>query len=467
MKIVVLNGSPKGNNSVTMQYVEYLRKKFPQHDWVQFNVAQQIKRLETDEAALRETLDAVANCSAVLWAFPLYVLLVHAHYKRFIELVAERGATGAFQGKYTAILSTSIQFYDHTAHNYIHGICDDWGMKYSGGFSAHMHDLFRSDGRQKLRCFTEDFLDAVERSAPTIRDYPPVVPVTAEYRPDNTGEALDTAGKKIVIVTDDDESSPNLRRMTQQFAAVYGGAAETINLRDIDIKGSCLGCIRCGYDNTCIYSGKDGFVDFFNQKIRPADILVFAGQIHDRYLSSLWKTYFDRAFFNTHIPALMGKQLVWLISGPLTQLPNLRQILEAYTQVQRANLTGIVTDEAAESGQLDAVILETARRSLRFAHTGYVQPATFLGVGAHKIFRDEIWGPLRFPFVADDQFYRRHGFYDFPQKDYLSRLQNWGMRLLIAVPAIRRKIYSPMMMGKVTESYQKKLARICAEESGQ
>ena len=466
MKIVVLNGSPKGNNSVTMQYVEYLRRKFPQHEWAQFNIAQQIKRLETDETAFRETLDAVENCSAVLWAFPLYVLLVHANYKRFIELVAERGATGAFQGKYAAILTTSIQFYDHTAHNYVHGICDDWDMKVFGGFSAHMHDLFRPEGRQKLRCFTQDFLDAVERSAPTVREYPPLAPMTSEYRPEPIGDVLETAGKKIVIVTDADDSSVNLHRMVQQFAAACGGAAETINLRDIDIKGSCLGCIRCGYDNTCVYTGQDGFVEFFNQKIRPADILVFAGAIHDRYLSSLWKTYFDRAFFNTHIPALMGKQLIWLISGPLTQLSNLRQILEAYTQVQRANLAGIVTDETAESKELDALIQEAARRSICFDQTGYIQPSTFLGVGAHKIFRDEIWGPLRFPFVADDQFYRQHGFYDFPQKNYLSRLQNWGMRLLVTAPAIRRKIYSPMMMGKVTESYQKKLAQICTEESG-
>ncbi len=466
MKIVVLNGSPKGNNSVTMQYVEYLRRKFPQHEWAQFNIAQQIKRLETDETAFRETLDAVENCSAVLWAFPLYVLLVHANYKRFIELVAERGATGAFQGKYAAILTTSIQFYDHTAHNYVHGICDDWDMKVFGGFSAHMHDLFRPEGRQKLRCFTQDFLDAVERSAPTVREYPPLAPMTSEYRPEPIGDVLETAGKKIVIVTDADDSSVNLHRMVQQFAAACGGAAETINLRDIDIKGSCLGCIRCGYDNTCVYTGQDGFVEFFNQKIRPADILVFAGAIHDRYLSSLWKTYFDRAFFNTHIPALMGKQLIWLISGPLTQLSNLRQILEAYTQVQRANLAGIVTDETAESKELDALIQEAARRSICFAQTGYIQPSTFLGVGAHKIFRDEIWGPLRFPFVADDQFYCQHGFYDFPQKNYLSRLQNWGMRLLVTAPAIRRKIYSPMMMGKVTESYQKKLAQICTEESG-
>jgi len=29
MKIIVLNGNPKGDTSVTMQYIAYIRKKFP------------------------------------------------------------------------------------------------------------------------------------------------------------------------------------------------------------------------------------------------------------------------------------------------------------------------------------------------------------------------------------------------------------------------------------------------------
>jgi len=32
MKITVLNGSPKGIKSVTMQYVQYIQKMFPQHE---------------------------------------------------------------------------------------------------------------------------------------------------------------------------------------------------------------------------------------------------------------------------------------------------------------------------------------------------------------------------------------------------------------------------------------------------
>jgi hypothetical protein len=46
MKIVVLNGSPKGEVSVTRQYVLFLEKAFPEHQFVVLHVAQQSKKLE-------------------------------------------------------------------------------------------------------------------------------------------------------------------------------------------------------------------------------------------------------------------------------------------------------------------------------------------------------------------------------------------------------------------------------------
>ena len=110
MQIAVLNGSPKGINSVTMQYVLLLQKKLPQHDFVFLHVCQEIKRLEEKPEAFAEVLRAIAAADAVLWAFPLYYMLVAAHYKRFIELVFARGGEAAFRGKYAAALSTSIKF---------------------------------------------------------------------------------------------------------------------------------------------------------------------------------------------------------------------------------------------------------------------------------------------------------------------------------------------------------------------
>ena len=97
MKITVLNGSPKGNLSVTMQYVNFIQKKFPHHELKILNIASQIKKIEKDTEAFQEIMDEVRSSEGVLWAFPLYVFLVSSQYKRFIELLWERKAGGCFQ----------------------------------------------------------------------------------------------------------------------------------------------------------------------------------------------------------------------------------------------------------------------------------------------------------------------------------------------------------------------------------
>ena len=458
MKILVLNGSPKGELSITMQYVAYLQKMNPEHTLKIINIAQQIRKIEQNESSFNEIVEEIKNADGLLWAFPLYVFLVHSQYKRFIELIHERNATDAFQGKYTAVLTTSIHFFDHTAHQYMRGICDDLNMNFCDSFSAGMRDLFKESERNNLLNFFNGFLDAVQRKALCGKLYEPLNDNIAEYTPGKIAARAIAPNRKIVIVTDAEEHQLNLQRMIGHFAAQFAEPPEVVNLHQVDIKGSCLGCIRCGYDNSCVYTGRDGFIDMYN-RLKTADVLVFAGTIRDRYLSSLWKTFFDRAFFNTHMPSFAGKQLAFLVSGPLRQLPNLRQILEAYTEHQQANLAGIVTDEQPESCETDSALQELALRSLNYAEWNYKRPNTFLGVGGLKIFRDEIWGPLRFPFVADHQYYKRHGVYDFPQNDYASRMRNFFLGLLAKFPAIRKELYGQKMTEYMIKDYKKFIER--------
>lgn len=202
--------------------------------------------------------------------------------------------------------------------------------------------------------------------------------------------------------------------------------------------GGCLGCIHCGIDNECVYEGKDGFIDFYNSKIKTADILIFTGTIKDRYLSSRWKLFFDRSFFNTHQSVLSGKQIGFIISGPLRQLPNLRQILESFVEWQQANNIGIVTDEYEDSTKVDNLIKKLAKRSLLLSDKKYIKPQTFLGVGGRKIFRDDVWGKLRFVFQADHKYYKKTGFYDFPQTDFKTRVTNLLMILLTRIPKFKK-----------------------------
>lgn len=439
MNIVVLNGSPKGDLSVTLQYVRYAAKKMPQHSFQIFPVAQTIRKLEKDEKAFGDLMDAVKKADAVLWSFPLYFLLVCSQYKRFIELIFERRRSDAFAGKYTASLSTSIHFFDHTAHNYIHSICDDLGMKYLGAYSPAMYDLMKKPERVRLLGFVGQFLDSVSRQVPYARVYPPLTAPDFVYEPMQAKGITETAGTKILIMKDGQQPSGNIDAMVRTLAASFRGSVEVINLMDIDIKGGCLGCCKCGLDNICEYEGKDGYIDYYNEKVKKADVVVFAGALHDRYLSSRWKMYFDRSFFNTHVPTLIGKQIAFMISGPLGQISNLRQILEAYGEFQESNLAGIVTDESQDSVQVSALITELAAALVRPAAQGYAPPMTFLGVGGRRIFRDEVYGMLRFVFQSDYRYYKKHGFLDFPQKNYKARRMNAFMMLMTKIPPVRRK----------------------------
>ena len=48
MNILILNGSPKGEYSITLQTLKYLEKKFPEDTFEVHHVGQKIKALEKD-----------------------------------------------------------------------------------------------------------------------------------------------------------------------------------------------------------------------------------------------------------------------------------------------------------------------------------------------------------------------------------------------------------------------------------
>lgn len=441
MKIVVLNGSPKGDISVTMQYIAYIRKKFPDHTYEILNVAQDIRNIEKDTELWNKTIDRIRSADIVLWAFPLYFMVVCSQYKRFIELIFERNAQDAFAGTYTASLSTSIHFFDQTAHAYIHAVSDDLGMKYLRFYSADMKDLLSGEERKRLEKFITLVITAVQEKIPVQRENAPIVWPTHRYVSGTQQKKCTPVTKKIVILTDADGSSPDLAAMTDRLLNAFSGSAELINLHDIDMKGGCLGCCQCAYDNACVYT--DGYVDFYKNKLVPADIIIMAGSVHDRYLSSVWKQFFDRSFFKGHTPGLQGKQIGFVIAGPLRQIPSLREILVAWADNGGCHAQ-FVTDEVLISSELDALLDALAAHLVQAAETGYIPPHTFYAVGGHKIFRDSIYGGMRFVFQADYRYYTEHGMFDFPQSNLKNRLFNAILIPLTRIPGFRKKVFADM-----------------------
>jgi len=442
MKIAVLNGSPKGDVSITIQYVHFIAKHFPQHEYSFINIANDIKQIENIEDKFLSLIGKVSRADFIFWAFPVYFYMVSAQYKRFIELIFEKKANNVFRDKYTAVITTSIHVFDHAAVNYIHSICDDLNMKYTGAYTAFMYDLLSDKERERLIKFADDVFTTAGSSSVTSRTFSSLVGSSFKYKPGKPDSKISTEGKRILIITDNDGEQTNLSAMTERFTEAFADNIEVVNLRNIDIRGGCLGCLNCCYDYTCVYKAQDGYIEFLNTKVNPADALVFAGAIKDRYLSSLMKCYFDRTFFKGMTPTMKGKQFGFIISGPLRQISNLRQILEAFFEVQQANVVDIITDEAEDSDAIDKGLQSMAVRLIRLARAEYVKPGTFFRQGVGKILRDETWGNQRFVHPADHRYYKKHGLYNsFPQKQYKTRFRNFMMMTLMKIPAFRKELY--------------------------
>ena len=457
MNIVVLNGSPKGDMSVTMQSIEYLKLEFPGENIEIINIAEKLNAIEKDPAFFNDILVKIDRSDGVLWAFPLYHLLVHSNYKRFIELLFERGAKKTLEGKYCASFSTSIHFSDNTAHNYIEGIACDLGMRFADSFSAEMNDLTIPGERKRLTAFFRNFLHTIGTKAPTAQRFAPLRPNKTIYTSSLPAGGIAT-GKKITVVTDVYNPESNIGRMIDAFRGRFAVKPALAVLSDCNIKGGCLGCCHCGPDSICAYDKGDDFREFYEENILRSDIVIIAGEMKDRYFSHQIKRMFDRSFYKTHIPVLAGKQMGYLVSGPLSQEFNFRTMMEFYPDMEEANLFGIVSDESGNSGEIDAQIAGMSENAVRFAESGYIRPSTFLGVGGRKVFRDSIYGRMRLVFHADYRYYKKHRMFDFPQKQLGTRLTNFFLYPILRIKQAKEAFQKMMKTGMIL-SHQKVLKK--------
>ena len=433
MKILVINGSPKGEYSITLQTVRYLEQQFPQVSFQVLHVGQQIKALEQDFSS---AADAVKQSDFLLFSYPVYTFLAPSQLHRFLELLKNSGLS--LEGKFAAQLSTSKHFYDVTAHRYVQDMCQELGLKYVGGLSADMDDLLTDKGQQQARDFLEFLQWSVERDSylPFPEPQPVFVPVRATAQPPVT----DGKPGDIVIVTDITPEETNLQAMIDRFRAKCSRGTRVVNIREYPLQGGCLGCFRCAVSGKCIYT--DGFDAFLRKEIQTAQATVYAFSIKDHSMGPRFKMYDDRQFCNGHRTVTMGAPVGYLISGPLSREHNLQTVIEARASVGGNFLAGVATDEQDPDRQTD---LLAQRLDYALEHR-YQPPQTFWGVGGMKVFRDLIWimqGMMR----ADHKFYKAHGQYDFPQKQWPTMLKMYAVGALLANPKVLAKMGNKMNEG--------------------
>ena len=435
MRILVLNGSPKGENSITLQTVRYLEKRFPEETFDVLHVGQRIRHTEKD---FSEAEKALKNADLLLFCYPVYTFLTPSQLHRFIELIFEHGVD--LSGKFAAQITTSLHFYDVTAHRFVRENCDDLGLRYLGGLSADMEDLLKEQGRRDAEAFFRHLLWAAEKGYGEPRvskkngdGFSPAPFKTTAAPAEKSG------AERIAIVADRSGNSGALNAMIERFSALLPCETDVFDLASFPFAGGCLGCFHCAADGTCIY--RDGFAKTLRDRIQSAQAIVYAFSIKNHSMGYRMKLFDDRQFCNGHRTVTMGKPVGYLIDGPLSEEPNLSLLIEARADVGGNCLAGVATNETDP----DAAVSQLADSLMYAVQHRYLPPKTFWGVGGMKVFRDLIWqmqGLMR----EDHRFYRKHGFYDFPQK---RRGRILGMYLVGAM--MRNKKLQKKIGGKMTE----------------
>ncbi len=450
MKILVLNGSPKGQNSVTLQTMHYLESKHPEHTFDLIHVGAKIKALEKDFSPVTE---AIKQSDLILFSYPVYTFIAPYQLHRTIELLKKSGAD--LNGKFVTQITTSKHFYDVTAHRYIQDNCQDMGMKFIRGLSADMDDLLTEKGQKEAEQFWDYVCWNVENDL-----YEPLPEKAAEFVPVpvEIPQVSEEKNGDIVIVTDCCENDKPLADMIARFQAVLPLKSRVVNLNEYPFKGGCLGCFNCAVDGTCIY--KDGFDEFLRGKLQTAQAIIYAFTIKDHSMGARFKLYDDRQFCNGHRTVTVGMPIGYLVNGAYSKELNLQMILEGRSEVGGNFLAGVATNEQNPNAAIDSM----AKRLCYALEHHHMQPANFYGVGGMKIFRDLIW-LMQGMMKADHKFYKEHGYYDFPQKKKGTIFKMYLVGALIGNPNIKKKMGNQMTTGmlmpyrKVIEGLGKKKSK--------
>lgn len=399
MKAVILNGSPKGEESITLHTCLYIKAKNPDIDFSILNVGQRIKHYEKD---MSEAICALKEADLIIFSYPVYTFIAPYQLQRFIELLKECEVD--LRGKCATQISTSKHFYDVTAHRYIEDNCADMGINFIKGLSADMDDLLAEKGQKEaeqffkyvLFCYNEKIFET-----PSVLSSSETCSYESTFSPTEKRDGFDT-----VIVADIKPDDNNLLNMIEDFRAVYPFPTRLFNIEEFPFMGGCLGCFNCAGTGKCVYP--DNFDCTLREKIQNASSIVYAFTIKDHSMGSRFKLFDDRQFCNGHRTVTIGMPIGYIVNGDISKEENLSTILEARSEVGHNFLCGV--------GDNSTNISHMAKRMEYALMHKFIKPQNFYGVGGMKIFRDLIY-TMQGLMKADHLFYKEHGFYDFPQKN--------------------------------------------------
>ncbi|MDD3877818.1 MAG: NAD(P)H-dependent oxidoreductase [Bacteroidales bacterium] len=436
MNILVINGSPQKEKSVTLHYVLFIKKFLNQHDFTFLHIS------DFDKPNFECIKDKIIKADAIIWSFPVYFFSIPAQLKFIIEQIFDNGLDTYFKGKYASAVSTSIKLYDSMAHKYIHAISEQMGLLFFDGFSAEINDIFNKKERERLKQYALTFTDFalskkqihpsfsyVQKAMPPLYDAP-------KKASENLFQGLNNA---LVLYTNDfynSETHESLYLLKQH--SVKG---HYINFSEEKF-GFCTGCLQCGYDNKC--SRNDGFDIFFKTYTTHADPLIFIIEARDLIISHKWKIFIDRIFFNGHIPMFQNKRAGIIITGTMPDYSIVVPYLELWCKAHGATLCGTVIKELSKN-HFESDLSSLLSKIDTHIKNNYISPPSSESITVKHIVSSYVNLDLKPIFYADKTYYKKPFDLKSFGKSFTIHIRNFFLLLLLRIPSIRKAFYKKMV----------------------
>lgn len=437
MKIIVLNGSPKGVLSLTFKAVEYaIKYSNIEIEFEVFNVSQRIKVIDKLETEITKIKDRIRQCDGVIWCTPVYYHSVPAQLIRFIEILYnDKNAVSILNNKTTTLITTSIHIGDNFAHDYMHSVCDELKMNYVPGFATSYFELESSENRISLTKFIRQFAISIEKRIP----FEQRIRVNLkEYNRDlGSIEPSASMAKKLIII-DSSNTNDSLQQMINLTVDKLGASENDIlDLNNITIHGGCLHCLSCLDNRQCFY--KDDLNKIYREKVLKADILILAFKVSSKSVSYRIKCFIDRFFVVGFIPVLAGKLTGIIVSGDYQSNIDLQNSLAHTFQTLGAPLTGAVSDEYEDRSHVNALIDSLCFRINWSHHNNFTPSINFLGFGS-SLFHDHFISSQRLLYWNDYMYFQKKYKNPFHHDSKFTTLGIFLLGLLCHSKYLNRKI---------------------------
>ncbi len=451
MRVIVISGSPKGNESLSLNFVKYLEKLNKDIIFEILEIGKYSKVLEKNKDFFISYINAIDRSDLIIWCTPVHTLTVSHSIISFIELINKNKKKINFKNKYATSILTSINFFDTTAEDYLRLISESLSMKYIKGYFINSSEKLTQELKDGFQQYFKNTVYKVKNKYNCEKRFHLHPSKKYPYNPTPYLEQREIELELNAIIITDHKEDSNIEKMIFNFQRYANFNTKIINLNKIDKSinhsfkfDSILKSISGNYE----YSSSD--INFFENEYTKADLVVWAIDIKNHLFSENWKIFIDKCFYYDYKNLKKNQNFGIFISGEYSNEPVLYKFLNQYISITKKNCMTIITDSDKSNREITKSIKDFTELIENKDFINLKPQKDFYSISSKKILGDFIFNN-RHIFDEDNKLAKDLGLYHNSNNSIFFKIKVIIFKILYTNKKLKKSILEKNIENKTNE----------------